>query len=65
MDRLVELRALIERHAGDRSRPTALAGIALTSSSTPTEALGEVSEPELVLIAQGSKRAVLGDTVFD
>jgi AraC-like DNA-binding protein len=65
MELLAELRTLIAHHAeGDASRH-ALPGIALAKMSEPTPPLGYVAGPIFALVAQGAKRAVLGDRVFD
>lgn len=64
MGSLEELRQLIERHAtpaGERSPGEIWA----SSAHRPTEAVHHVLEPTFVVVAQGAKRAVLGDEVFD
>jgi AraC-like DNA-binding protein len=65
MDLLAELRTLIARHAGHDAARKALPGIVLANFSEPTQPLGYVASPTFALVAQGSKRAVLGDRIFD
>jgi AraC-like DNA-binding protein len=62
MEPLDELRLLITRYAG--SAPTA-SGIRAVSSDAPTELAHHVLEPTFAVVAQGAKRAVLGDKVFE
>jgi AraC-like DNA-binding protein len=60
--RLEELRHLIRRHAGNaRTSP----GIWAVATEAPTELAHHVMEPVFAVVAQGSKRAVLGDKVFE
>jgi len=59
MEPLDELRALITRHAG------AAPGIKVVMADSPTELVHHVLEPMLAVVAQGAKRAVLGDKVFE
>ncbi len=65
MELLAELRTLIARHAASETARQALPGIVLASLSEPTPPLDHVAGPMLALVAQGAKRAVLGDRVFD
>ena len=58
------LRELIGRHAKDGLTPTALAGVWLLRATATTEALGEVAEPALAVIAQGVKDTALSGRVF-
>ncbi len=60
-----ELRTLIARHAEGEAARQALPGIVLANISEPTPPLGYVADPKFALVAQGAKRAVLGDRVFD
>jgi AraC-like DNA-binding protein len=65
MELLTELRTLIARHSeGEAARQT-LPGIVLANMSEPTPPLGYVPDPTFALVAQGAKRAVLGNRVFD
>jgi AraC-like DNA-binding protein len=65
MEPLDELRLLITRHAGAAPAAMAAAGIRAVSCDAPTELAHHVMEPTLAVIAQGAKRAVLGDKVFE
>ena len=65
MDTLAELQALITRHAGDGVTQTALAGVSVMATTAPTEPFGSVAEATLAVVAQGAKRTVLGDRVFE
>lgn len=58
---MTELADLIARHVDQRLLP----GVRLIGSSTPTEPMPAVSEAVFVLVAQGRKRTVLNDTVFE
>ncbi|MFL9913046.1 AraC family transcriptional regulator [Paraburkholderia sp. RL17-337-BIB-A] len=62
-----ELRTLIARHAGTK-RPatvhTHIPGLVVSASYEPTEPIHHVFEPVFVLVAQGSKNVMLGDTAF-
>jgi AraC-like DNA-binding protein len=62
MEPLEELRSLITRHANSPLTPS---GIKVVSVDAPTELAHHVMEPMLAVVAQGAKRAVLGDKVFD
>ena len=64
--RLAELAALIDRF-GDRygPHPGWLPGLTLSRASRVTEPLSDISRPVLALIAQGAKRTVLSDRVYD
>ncbi|MGW0084787.1 AraC family transcriptional regulator N-terminal domain-containing protein [Streptomyces sp. NPDC003393] len=64
---LEELRTLIGRLAAGRPRPRTVDGVGVTVFSTTrtTAPLGNVAEPVVALVAQGAKRSVLGDRVFD
>ena len=60
---LEELQALIRRHAianGDRKQ-----GMFAVMAEAPTEMQHHVVEPVFVVVAQGAKRAMLGDEVFE
>jgi AraC-like DNA-binding protein len=65
MEPLAELRTLIARHAGGEAARKALSDIVLANFSEPTLPRGYVGDPIFGLVAQGAKRAVLGDRVFD
>jgi len=65
MEPLEELRLLITRHAGSTQAVMAAAGIRAVASDSPTDLTHHVLEPILAVVAQGAKRAVLGDKVFE
>jgi AraC-like DNA-binding protein len=52
-----ELAALITRHAGEGITQTAISGVRIMRSETPTEPLGHVAEPSLALVVGGAKAA--------
>src|SRR4051794_27909131 len=64
MEQLAEIRALIARHAGG-GRATPLPGLRVVATAAPTQPVNAVYEPAMAVIAQGSKRAMLGERVFD
>ncbi|RDI31784.1 AraC family transcriptional regulator [Lentzea flaviverrucosa] len=65
MTHLDELRRLVVRHAGPYGRPLWNAGVLLFAGDRVTEPMGTVTEPVLTLVAQGAKRTMLGDHVFE
>jgi AraC-like DNA-binding protein len=65
MEHLAELRTLIKRHARPDMMVEALPGVAIMASDTTTEPIHHVYEPTLAVIAQGTKRTVLNDKVFE
>jgi AraC-like DNA-binding protein len=65
MKPLAELRILIARHAGKADMTTALPGLMLASVASPTQPVHHLYEPVFAVVAQGAKRAVLGDRIFD
>jgi AraC-like DNA-binding protein len=65
MESIEELRRLIVRHAGSPPALMTASGIRAVASNTPTELAHHVLEPTLAVVAQGAKRAVLGDQVFE
>jgi AraC-like DNA-binding protein len=65
MEHLAELRSLIKRHARPDMMVEALPGVAIMASDTTTEPIHHVYEPTLAVIAQGTKRTVLNDKVFE
>jgi AraC-like DNA-binding protein len=62
---LRELRGLIARHAGPGQTRTALPNVVLSASTLPTDPASYMAEPALAVVAQGAKRVVLGDQVYD
>lgn len=68
MENIAELAALIGRHAPlDGSFDTALPRVGLIRSSSQTEPLHTFYKPSCCIVAQGRKRAVIGETthVYD
>jgi AraC-like DNA-binding protein len=65
MESIEELRLLITRHSGSSQSLMAASGIRAVASDTPTELAHHVLQPMLAVVAQGAKRAVLGDKVFE
>ncbi|HEY3028986.1 MAG TPA: AraC family transcriptional regulator [Bradyrhizobium sp.] len=65
MEKLAEIRALIARHVGPGGRSTPLPGLRLVATAAPTQPVNSVYEPALAVIAQGAKRAMLGERVFN
>src|SRR3954451_22221299 len=62
---MTRLQELIARHAGDGVTPTALPGVSVMAGPATTETIGALAEPALAVVAQGSKRTVLGDVVYE
>jgi AraC-like DNA-binding protein len=65
MERLTELQRLIARHAAGRTGQEVMSGLILGAASVPSVPIHAVYEPLLVVVAQGTKRIVLADRVFD
>ncbi|MDT7789435.1 MAG: hypothetical protein QOF58_7854 [Pseudonocardiales bacterium] len=65
MTPLEEIRCGIIRHAGPHGRPLWNEGVLVFAGDRVTEPMGTVTEPVLTLVAQGQKRTMLGDHVFD
>jgi AraC-like DNA-binding protein len=65
MTELEILRNIIGRHASNYHGPSALDGLTITATDSPTEPRPGVSEPCLAMVVQGRKRTVIGDGVFD
>jgi AraC-like DNA-binding protein len=65
MGHLDELRSLIARRAAGSPRPRWIEGMTVFSTERGTAPLGTVTQPVLALVAQGAKRSVLGDHIFD
>jgi AraC-like DNA-binding protein len=59
------LRDVIGRHASNYHGPTALDGLTITATDTPTEPRPGVSEPSVAMVVHGRKRTVVGDGIFD
>jgi AraC-like DNA-binding protein len=65
MEMLDELRALIERHCGAARWRTAITGVTLRRASAPTVPVATLCEPLLCIVAQGRKRAMLGEKILE
>jgi len=67
MDHLPELRALIARHTADEGGQRTIAELNLGMGrwTAPTPPIHRVHEPVFALVAQGAKRIVLADRIFD
>ncbi|HEX4255609.1 MAG TPA: AraC family transcriptional regulator [Streptosporangiaceae bacterium] len=66
MRNLPELAGCIDRlHATAGRHPDWLPGLTLSRATRVTEPLSDVTRPVLALIAQGAKRTVLADRVYD
>jgi AraC-like DNA-binding protein len=64
MEPLEELRLLVTRHA-ESPQAAMAAGIKAVTADAPSEIAHHVLEPMLAVVAQGAKRAVLGDKIFE
>jgi AraC-like DNA-binding protein len=65
METLTRLADILARHAPhDGIHACALPGVGLVRSSSPTMPMPVLYEPTLCLVAQGSKRATVGSTVY-
>ncbi|GAB3598638.1 AraC family transcriptional regulator [Microbacterium tumbae] len=65
-DRLAELREAISGLATGHPDPRTVApGVTVFASPHATAPIGVLSEPNVALVAQGAKRTLLGDRVFD
>jgi AraC-like DNA-binding protein len=65
MDTLAEIRGLIGRHANSELTVTDLPGVLLSASNMTTSSTHRVYEPVFALVAQGAKRASLGDRLLE
>ena len=65
MEPLHQLRQKIAELAKDHSRRPWIDGMTVFATDRTTQPLGTVSKPAFALVAQGAKRTVLGDRVFD
>ena len=62
---LDEMAALMTRFtAGDGINPTAIRNMTLLRAARPNERVHAVQQPSLCLIAQGAKRAMLGEELY-
>ena len=65
MDSLVELQQLIRRHTGGATGVRPLNGLLLGAMTAPSSPFQALYEPLVVVVAQGAKRIVLADRVFE
>ncbi|MFI6080798.1 AraC family transcriptional regulator N-terminal domain-containing protein [Streptomyces sp. NPDC051217] len=65
MNHLEEIRHRVARLAAGSPRPLWIENIAVFSTERVTEPLGTINEPMIALTAQGAKRSVLNDRIFD
>jgi len=61
---MTELRSLIARHGADMGQPL-MSGIVAVALRAPTPPIHSVHQPVFAIVAQGAKRIVLADCVFD
>jgi len=64
MDPLMEIRALLDRHAREGTWATPAPGLTLFLASAPTEPMPVVYQPLLCLIVTGAKHTALGNRIF-
>lgn len=65
-ERCTELAGIIGRHAPTEGRsPTELPGVEVFRIDEPTPIRCSIYEPCVIIVAQGAKRAILGDDVFE
>lgn len=64
MDPLIEIRALLDRHAREGSWDTQVPGLMLYRAAAPTEPMPIVYQPLLCLVVAGAKHTALGDRLF-
>lgn len=66
MGRLRELTVLIDRFSADEGvNETPIPGLMLIRGAAPTSQVHALMEPAICLIAQGKKRTIMGDQVFE
>ncbi len=66
MDRLKELTVLIDRFSTEEGvNETPIPGLMLIRGTAPTSQVHALMEPTICLIAQGRKRTMMGDQVFE
>ncbi len=68
---LTELRTLIARHAPGRSLtplsglPDAMSAMRLVANDGPTQSMSSIYDPVFAVVAQGVKRTVLGEQIYE
>jgi AraC-like DNA-binding protein len=65
MELLSELRALIARHCPNGRVDTPMAGILLNRTETIAQTTPVIYEPRLCVVAQGRKRVILGERLYE
>jgi AraC-like DNA-binding protein len=65
MEMLDELRQLIDRHCAAARWPTPIPGVTLMRANAPTVPVGSLCQPLLCVVAQGRKRVLLGEKLFE
>jgi len=65
MDKLTELRALIQRQARQWPTQLALGGVHVYASEGATPPAQHMTEPVFALVAQGAKQTILGERTYD
>jgi AraC-like DNA-binding protein len=65
MELLSELRALIARHCRNGRVDTPMAGILLNRTETIAQTTPVIYEPRLCVVAQGRKRVILGERLYE
>ncbi|GAB3815953.1 AraC family transcriptional regulator N-terminal domain-containing protein [Kribbella italica] len=64
MDRLLDIKHAITRHARDGLTATALPGVSVVRTTRTTQPIGHVLEPALTLVAGGVKHTTLNSEVY-
>jgi len=62
---LTELRSLIARHAAGEMGPKLMNGLLVARTDAPSPPVHSVHQPVFAIVAQGAKRIVLAQRVFD
>jgi AraC-like DNA-binding protein len=65
MEMMEELRALIERHCAAPRWPTPIPRLTLRRATAPTVPIATLCQPLLCVVAQGRKRAMLGERALE
>jgi AraC-like DNA-binding protein len=65
MNELESIRDVISRHAHNSHGPTFVDGLMISASDAPTAPRPGMADPSLAVVAQGTKRTIVGDGVFD
>src|SRR5262252_2360962 len=65
MSQLAELRTLIARHARNSGLGSLMPGLSMSADASRTEPLARIYEPIFGIVAQGAKRTMVADRMFD